>query len=340
MALIGDRGVGKTVVLNKVQKAVHDDLRWPVVAMQAVPQGGLLLPMAESIRHEAGSTWQRAGALVKVLDKEISVSANLLVVQARAKVKSGAAPPAASVAALERIFRAVGEAAQKRNVGVLITVDEAHVIPKTPDLAVLGAAIQLVTKRRQLPVAVLLAGLPELRRRFRGVGTFLERVEVREIGNLSRESTAYALVAPAAERGVSFEADALHLLLDRSGGYPYLVQLLGYRAWEAAGRRRQITLADAESGAQVAQREMDGTPSGALGCSDRAREGLRLHRRHPRSRTRRGIIHTGHARTYPRAALLHTEQSHREAPCVAGCTLRSGHAGLGELRHLGGTARP
>lgn len=258
MALIGDRGVGKTVVLNKVQQAVHDDLGWPVVAMQAVPQGGLLLPMAESLRHEAGSTWQRAGALVKILDKEISVSANLLIVQARAKLQSGSAPPAAGVAALERIFRAVGEAAKKRSVGVLITVDEAHVIPKTPDLAILGAAIQLVTKRRQLPVAVLLAGLPELRRRFRGVGTFLERIEVREIGNLSRESTAYALVAPAAERGVSFEANALQLLLDRSGGYPYLVQLLGYRAWEAAGRRRQITLADAESGAQVAQREMDG----------------------------------------------------------------------------------
>jgi hypothetical protein len=259
MALIGDRGIGKTVVLNQVQYAVHDDLGWPVVALQAVPRAGLLLPLAESLRHEAGSTWQRAGALVKELDKEISVSANLLVVQARAKVRSGPAPPpAASVAALERIFRAVGEAAAKRRAGVLITIDEAHVIPKTPDLAILGAAIQLVTKRKQLPVAVLLAGLPELRRRFRGVGTFLERLEVREIGNLSRESTSYALVAPAAERGVSFAAGALDLLVDRSGGYPYLVQLLGYRAWEAAGPRRQITLADAEAGAQIAQTELNG----------------------------------------------------------------------------------
>lgn len=257
MALIGDRGVGKTVVLNKIQSEVRETMGWPVVAMQAVPDAEILLPLAEKLREEASSTWQRVGALVKTLDKEISVSANLLVVQATAKAQSGGSASTASVAALERIFTAVGEAAKRRNHGVLITIDEAHVIPRLPDLAVLGAAIQLVTKRRQLPVAVLLAGLPELRQRFRGIGTFLERLDFREIGNLSKESTAYALVKPAADRGVHYEDDALALLVDASGGYPYHVQLLGQRTWEAAGRRRQIALSDAEAGAAAAQLEMD-----------------------------------------------------------------------------------
>jgi type II secretory pathway predicted ATPase ExeA len=257
-ALTGDRGVGKTVVLNKVQSEVQEELHWPVIALQAVPEGEILLPLTEALRDAASSTWQRVGSLVKALDKEITVSANLLVVQASATAKSGASPPRANVAALERIFTAVGEAAQKRSSGVLITIDEAHVIPRTPDLAVLGAAIQLVTKRKKLPVAVVFAGLPELRQRFRGIGTFLERLNVIEIGNLTNESVAYALVKPAADELVRYDDDALDLIVDASGGYPYLVQLLGQLTWKAAAGRRQIKLSDAIAGVAAAKKEMDG----------------------------------------------------------------------------------
>jgi type II secretory pathway predicted ATPase ExeA len=256
LALTGERGVGKTVVLNKVQRDVEQDLGWPVVVLQAIPESRLLPQLAQELMRKATSGWQRTGALAKAVTKEVDVSANLLVVKASAKVSS--APPASqdSAAALERLFTMVGEFAQKRESGVLITIDEAHVMNRLPELTTLGAVLQLVVKRKQLPISVLFAGLPEMRQRFRGVGTFLERIGKAQIGNLSKESTEYALYRPAKEHRVTYDEDALAFLIAESEGYPYLVQLLGYRVWEAAQGSHTINLAHARAGAKVAASEM------------------------------------------------------------------------------------
>src|SRR5205085_6856278 len=55
-----------------------------------------------------------------------------------------------------------------------------------------------------------------------------------ELGALNPVAVRVALEAPARALGVGFEPVALDQLVAVSQGYPYLVQLLGRRAWEAA----------------------------------------------------------------------------------------------------------
>jgi hypothetical protein len=65
-----------------------------------------------------------------------------------------------------------------------------------------------------------------------------------------------ALEQPAADLGVSYEAAALDALVAASQGYPYLVQLLGHRSWEAARGGPVITAANASISIPAALSEL------------------------------------------------------------------------------------
>jgi hypothetical protein len=251
--------VGKTVLLNELERRVDRVLGWSIVTHQATPGSTFAQPLVERLMESVGSTWRKSGRAFKTLERDLSVSVNLLVVQAGAALHAGGKAIAEPAIALERIFRSVGTFAQEHNSGVLITIDEAQVIQKTPDLAALGAALQMVVKRARLPISVILAGLPSLRQNFRGVGTFLERLDVVGLGYLSAEATYRALAQPAADEGVTFDSDAIDFLVGESDGYPYLVQLLGFHTWKAAPDGRRISLSAARDGAARATEKMDAT---------------------------------------------------------------------------------
>lgn len=253
---VGDRGIGKTALLNEIERRTRAELSWPVVVLQAVPGEDLLPGLIERLIDAIGSGWQRAGKLVRELETEFELAANLLVVRASGHARTRTGRPASPAVALERLLRKAGESAKARGSGVLVTIDEAHTMRK-PELAVLAASLQVTTKRAGLPIAVTFAGLPEFRQASHGAGTFFERMSVVDVGNLSAESTRYALVKPAADLGVRFDDDALELLVGESDGYPYLVQLLGFETWKAAAGARRITPAHATAGVKMALGKMD-----------------------------------------------------------------------------------
>lgn len=253
---VGDRGVGKTALLNEIERRTAAELGWPVVVLQAVPGEDLLPGLITRLIDAIGSGWQRAGRLVRELETELELTANLLVVRASGRVRSGGGRAASPTVALEGLLRRAGEFAKARDSGVLITIDEAHAM-RRPELAVLAAALQIVTKRTGLPIAVVFAGLPEFRQASHRAGTFFERMPVVNVGYLSAESTRFALVKPAADIGVAFDDDALELLVGESNGYPYLVQLLGFETWMAAAGASRITPAHATVGVRVALEKME-----------------------------------------------------------------------------------
>ena len=85
----------------------------------------------------------------------------------------------------------------------------------------------------------------------------MERIDTLDVGYLSPDATRYALIQPAANAGVAFDVDALDLLVDASGGYPYLVQVLGYETWTAADGAARIVLEHAQAGVVTADARMD-----------------------------------------------------------------------------------
>jgi hypothetical protein len=253
--LVGDRGVGKTVLLNAMQE--HARARgWAVVMLQ-VARGELF--MGQLLRQtisEAGSRWTKFNRLAKDLNLEMTIGADLRVAKAELKVSPAGSIPTLSEN-LQHALVAVGEHAKSNGSGVMITIDEAHSLEDNAERVALGVVLQMVVKRRKLPIAVHFAGLPHMRQMFRASGTFLERLAVDDVDYLSGEAVSLALLKPMADVGVTIDDEALQYLVDSADGYPYLVQLVGYYAWRAMTSTKRITIAGAQKGVRQAEERMD-----------------------------------------------------------------------------------
>jgi hypothetical protein len=60
-----------------------------------------------------------------------------------------------------------------------------------------------------------------------------------------------------AQRAAAVKDDALSCLVESAEGYPYLVQLVGFRAWESMGSGRKITPAPADAGVTKARAQLE-----------------------------------------------------------------------------------
>ena len=237
-ALLGSRGTGKTVLLDVIAEIASKELGWAVLHVQALPEESLVAVLLQRI-PEAIKSWGRFGR------GSNGVLADL-------KVGTGS-----TAAAFEEALGRVGSLAVGHGTGLLITVDEAQMAPPD-DLSALARALQTVVARRLQPVAVVFGGLSTFRERLVGAGTYASRLPVDELGNLEPSAARLALVEPAARRHVAWEDNALSLLVRRSGGHPYYVQLFGWHAWEAAQGEATITLAHAKAGLKSARAELAG----------------------------------------------------------------------------------
>lgn len=129
-----------------------------------------------------------------------------------------------------------------RGTGVLITIDEIQDV-SAEDVTHVAIAYQDLV-RDDLPVAVAMAGLTHGINTLLNLpgATFLRRARHYELGPLTLEDAQAALAGTAQEGGLEFPraADAAAFSL----GYPYLVQLTGYLAWESAVRMGLRSLDD------------------------------------------------------------------------------------------------
>lgn len=256
-ALLGHRGVGKTILLDSIGASAGHDISWAVLHVQALRDESLLATMAQRI-PSALEPWGRMGRAFKGLQADLSVAVNLGVVSASATAHSppAVAPPPAA-AAFEDLLVRVGQFAARHQTGLLITVDEAQVA-SPQDLAGIARALQTVVSRREQPISMFFSGLPTFRERLAAAGTFAGRLPTHHIGDLDPSASRLALVEPAARHHVAWDPAALDLVTARSGGHPYHLQLFGWHAWEAASGADSITVAHATAGLATARSELDG----------------------------------------------------------------------------------
>ncbi len=252
-ALLGSRGTGKTVLLDVIGEVASEELGWAVLHVQALQEESLVAVLLQRI-PEAVRPWGRLGRGPEELQAQLDV----VVGSARAIGERGHNVGAGSAAAaFEDALGHVGSFAARHGTGLLVTIDEAQMAPQE-DLSAVARALQTVVARRLQPVAVIFGGLPNFRERLAGAGTYASRLPVDELGNLEPSAARLALVEPAARRHVAWEDEALSLLVRRSAGHPYYVQLFGWQAWEAAQGEATITLAHAKAGLKSARAELAG----------------------------------------------------------------------------------
>ncbi len=244
----GLRGVGKTVLLMEFD-VLASEAGWATTDVQEVGSRAdfratfarmaarLLTNMSR--RHRARQRIERALAVVKAFSLAIpgAVELRLDVEAARGTADSG--DPESDLAEL---LIELGEVAQANRMGALFLVDEMQNLD-AGSLAAICIGFQAIS-RAGLPVAMVGAGLPDLRVRLWSAKPYADRLfSYGELGRLPDAAARAALVGPAATSGVDYEEEVARQVVTEAAGYPYFLQEYGRELWNYA-ESSPITVAD------------------------------------------------------------------------------------------------
>jgi hypothetical protein len=248
MLLTGLRGVGKTVLLNEIERmAVKTDYRTISVEVhEEKPLGALLIPHLRKLLFDldrlagAGDKVRRGLRVLRSFVGALKVTLDDVTFGLDIDPERGSADSGDLEIDLPSLFVAIGEAAEERRAPAALFIDEIQYF----NSAELGALIMAMHKiqQRQLPIVLVGAGLPILPGLAGESKSYAERLfSFPEVGALSKEDAAKALQEPAQAVGVAFETPALSKVYRLTKGYPYFLQEWGYQAWNHA-RESPISL--------------------------------------------------------------------------------------------------
>jgi hypothetical protein len=239
--LTGLRGVGKTVLLNEIERmAVREGYRTlGLEAHDAKSLAALLVPPLRKLLFEfdrvagAGDKAKRALAVLKGFMNGVKVTLGEIEVGLDIDPEKGAADSGDLESDLPHLFVAVAEASEERQIPVVLLIDELQYFnPK--ELSALIMAMHKM-QQRQLPVILLGAGLPILPGLAGESKSYAERLfSFPDIGALSESDATRALRQPTRAGGVDFQDDALKEIFRLTQGYPYFLQEWGYQSWNRA----------------------------------------------------------------------------------------------------------
>ena len=241
LLLTGLRGVGKTVLLNEIERLARDDAYRTILveAHEGKPLAVLLAPHLRRLLFEldrlagVGNKARRGLAVLKSFIGAIRIKVGEIDIGVDIEPEPGTADSGDLEVDLPNLFSAVAEAAEERGVAVLILIDEIQYL----DTSELSALIMAMHKmqQRQLPLALIGAGLPILPGLAGESKSYAERLfNFPDVGPLSEPDAARALQEPVQEADVTFEPAALHEIYRLTRGYPYFLQEWGYQAWNHA----------------------------------------------------------------------------------------------------------
>ena len=239
--LTGLRGVGKTVLLNEMERlALADEYRTILVEVhESKSLGVLLVPYLRRLLYEldriagAGEKVRRGLAVLKSFIGAIKVKVDEVEFGLDIDPETGTADSGDLEIDLPSLFVAVAEAAVERGSRVAIFIDEIQYLNKTELSALIMAMHKM--QQRQLPLVLLGAGLPILPGLAGDSKSYAERLfSFPDIGALSESDAFEALQDPVEEFGVAFEESALDEIFRLTQGYPYFLQEWGYQAWNRA----------------------------------------------------------------------------------------------------------
>ena len=241
LLLTGLRGVGKTVLLNEIERmALAAGYRCILVeAHEGKSLSVLLAPHLRRLLFDldriagAGDKARRGLAVLKSFIGAIKIKVGEVDIGLDIEPEPGAADSGDLEIDLPSLFLAVAEAAQERGVAVAILIDEIQYFSAT-ELSALIMALHKM-QQRQLPLVLIAAGLPILPGLAGESKSYAERLfNFPVVGPLPEADAIKALQDPVRQVGESFEPAALQEIFRLTQGYPYFLQEWGYQAWNHA----------------------------------------------------------------------------------------------------------
>lgn len=261
--LVGLRGVGKTVLLDRI-RADAEAAGIHTVRIEA-PEGrslpALLAPQLRQALLRLSRLQAAKDLAVRGLRaltgfaKKLKVTYDDIEVGFDYEAEPGLADNGDLEHDLQALFEQVGLAAQAAGTALALFVDELQYVEEDQMAALITAMHR--TEQRRLPVVLVGAGLPQLRGRMGNAKSYAERLfSFPEIGPLPGAAAEQAIRKPLADEGVAVADDAMAELIRVTEGYAYFLQQWGYFTWESAAAS-PITLGDVQAASTIAVAALD-----------------------------------------------------------------------------------
>lgn len=95
-------------------------------------------------------------------------------------------------------------------------------------------------QRQELPLALVVCGLPTLAANLQKARSYSERLfRGEEVDSLPKGEALAAFTRPLDDTGRTVDDEVAEAVVEEVEGYPYFIQLWGSELWDAADRRRR-----------------------------------------------------------------------------------------------------
>jgi AAA ATPase domain len=261
--MVGLRGVGKTVLLEKM-RADAEAANVCTVRVEAPENRSLPAILAPQLRlailqlsliGTARDKSKRALQALAGFAKGLKVKYNDIEVGFDLDPEPGLADNGNLEMDLTALLEEVGRAAQSGGTAVVLFIDELQYVERSQFAALISALHR--ASQMLLPITAVGAGLPQLRGLAGDAKSYAERLfDFPMIGPLDAAEARLALQKPAEEEGAEFTSEALAAIIAQTKGYPYFLQEWGKHSWEVA-RQSPITLGDVLTASKQAIAALD-----------------------------------------------------------------------------------
>ena len=226
----GLRGVGKTVLINKLEEiAGKYDIFYKHIEVEE--KNDFISQIAEcsqAFLREVSTKEKFKHLIKKPLEaiKSLVISFNpndttfSLSVQERELYLSNNLTQS-----LTDVFTTIGETAQETESAICFFIDEIQYMKQEQ----LGSLIAALHRTNQLgyPIMVIGAGLPKIYKMLSDEKSYSERLFMyKQIGSLTLEQSQKAIEEPAKKFNVKYTTEAVKRIVEMTKGYPFFIQQL------------------------------------------------------------------------------------------------------------------
>lgn len=258
--LLGLRGVGKTVLLNRIAE-LAESIGYEQAQLEAPegrPLATYLVPALKSMllrldRVEQARVWaSEAMAALRGFAGAFKVSVG--------EVKLGLSEPVRADSGnlevdLPELLVSTARAAQAAGTSVVILIDEVQYLADD-ELRGLIVALHRIAQKG-LPLILFGAGLPQLAALAGEAKSYAERLfDFPGVGALDLQAARQAIADPIHDEGAAITAEAMAEIVRVTEGYPYFLQEWGKHTWNQA-QGPEINLNDVQEASRTVLAALD-----------------------------------------------------------------------------------
>jgi hypothetical protein len=238
LLLTGVRGVGKTVALAEIARmAAERGFVVCRVTFDAYSDNPRLLAarVAEAVaplRGKQTNAWRALTARLSALS--IEVNAAVIKLTSVPPSSPGQSETVARQVMTEVLAETTRLASESGGKGLALFIDEIQEAPGEQLGVVCNALQDVLTASPGTPFASFGAGLPNAPEHIMEAASFTERMDFQRLGPLDATDAYRALLEPSMSMGVTWDVEAVEIVLDEAAGSPFLIQSLGNETWLVA----------------------------------------------------------------------------------------------------------